>query len=63
MNPSHQNQMKLNDRELAIVLASLRIAQSTKYGNQLAISSMPQLMGQPEVKAEEIDKLCQKINK
>lgn len=55
--------MKLNDRELAITLASLRIAQGFKYGDQLAISSMPQLMGQPEVKAEEIDKLCQKINK
>lgn len=56
---------RLNDRELAQVLASLRYAQKmcdTDGWAKTAFETMPQFEGLTPLTVEEIDALCEKLN-
>lgn len=48
----------MNDRNLAIILAALRIAQLSLDD----LNAMPQMEGQPPVTTEEIENLCETLN-
>lgn len=55
--------MELNDRELATVLASLRLFQTTDAGNAAKnLGLEPYFEEALPLNAEEIDKLCERLN-
>lgn len=60
MNRMVKNE-NLTVREVAIILASLRLAQETQ-GILNDVNQMPHMEGQEPIKPEEIDEICESIN-